>query len=86
MEALIPPTWNYNDRSDRSVTNIMFMNTESLRVDAFWDEEAQVWTASSEDIPGLATEAESLEALTQKLMVLAPELLQLNQVTSSAKP
>ena len=60
----------------------MFMNTKSLRVDAFWDEEAQVWTASSEDIPGLATEAESLEALTQKLMVVAPELLRLNQVTS----
>ena len=56
------------------------MSTEPLKVDAFWDEEAQVWTASSEDIPGLATEAESLEALTQKLMVLAPELLQLNQV------
>ena len=60
----------------------MFMNTKSLRVGAFWDEEAQVWTASSEDIPGLATEAESLEALTQKLMVVAPELLRLNQVTS----
>ncbi|WP_035081253.1 DUF1902 domain-containing protein [Aphanizomenon flos-aquae] len=37
------------------------MSELSLKVHAFWDEEAQVWTASSEDVPGLATEASSLE-------------------------
>ena len=35
-------------------------------VHAVWDEEAQVWVASSEDVPGLATESETAEALVQK--------------------
>jgi hypothetical protein len=54
----------------------------SCRVTAFWDVDAEVWTASSEDVPGLATEAETLEVLTQKLRIMVPELLQLNQVTA----
>lgn len=59
-----------------------FMSELSLKVHAFWDEEAQVWTASSEDVPGLVTEASSLEDLEQKLMIMVPELLELNQVIS----
>ena len=35
---------------------------------------------TSEDVPGLAIEADTLEALTQKLRTLVPELLQLNHV------
>jgi predicted RNase H-like HicB family nuclease len=30
-------------------------------VAAFWDREAKVWVATSDDVPGLATEAESVE-------------------------
>ena len=56
------------------------MNQTTCRVGAFWDVEAQVWTATSEDVPGLATEADSLEALIQKLRSLVPELLRLNQI------
>ncbi|MBI4841574.1 MAG: DUF1902 domain-containing protein [candidate division NC10 bacterium] len=47
-------------------------------VQATWDEEAKVWVAESEDVPGLATEAESPEALLNKVRVLVPELLELN--------
>ena len=36
-------------------------------VHAAWDEEARVWVASSEDVPGLATEAEAFEVLIDKL-------------------
>ena len=54
------------------------MNQQFHQVNAFWDEEAQVWVAESEDIPGLVTEAGSLEALTEKLRQIIPELLQLN--------
>ncbi len=32
-----------------------------------WDEEATVWVATSEDVSGLATEADTIEALSQKL-------------------
>lgn len=53
----------------------------NLRVDATWDSEAEVWVAESEDVPGLITEAEAVEALTKKLRVLIPELLKANGVT-----
>ena len=50
-------------------------------VHALWDDEAKVWVASSDDVPGLATEADTAEALVQKLKVLIPELLDLNGQT-----
>lgn len=56
------------------------MSQLKYEVSAFWDKEAQVWVAESESVPGLATEAETLEALTQKLRTLVPELLQLNRI------
>jgi len=45
------------------------------KIETFWDEEAQVWVATSEDVFGLATEAQSLEDLSKKLKVIIPELL-----------
>jgi len=56
------------------------MSQLKYEVSAFWDKEAQVWVAESESVPGLATEAETLEALTQKLRTVVPELLQLNRI------
>ena len=50
---------------------------------AVWDEEARVWVASSEDVPGLATESETTEALVEKLKSLIPELLALNGRTDT---
>lgn len=47
-------------------------------VRAEWDEQAQVWVATSDDVPGLATEAPSLEALSEKLDSMVPELLDAN--------
>jgi predicted RNase H-like HicB family nuclease len=47
-------------------------------VTALWDDEAGVWVAESEHVPGLAAEAETLEALLTKLDTLIPELLELN--------
>ena len=52
----------------------------TLRVRAFWAREAAVWVAESEDVPGLATEAETLEDLMAKLTVMVPELLEENGV------
>lgn len=51
-------------------------------VEAFWDAEAKVWVASSENIPGLVTEADNLEILTKKLKNIVPELLLLNKIVS----
>lgn len=49
-----------------------------LFIRAEWDEEADVWVATSDDVPGLATEADTLEALSAKLDTLVPELLDAN--------
>ena len=49
-----------------------------LRITAFWDDEAKVYVAESEDVPGLVTEADTVSALVQKLKVLIPELLEEN--------
>jgi len=46
-----------------------------LLIRAEWDEEAKVWVATSEDVPGLATEEISVERLIEKLRTLIPELL-----------
>ncbi len=54
---------------------------EVYEVLARWDSEAGVWVAESEDVPGLVAEAESPNALLDKLQVRIPELLELNGVT-----
>ena len=58
--------------------------TRPLIVHAVWDDEAQVWVASSEDVPGLATEADDLNALVDKLKRMIPELLEANGVPHAA--
>ena len=55
------------------------MNKINYKIETFWDEEVEVWVATSDDIFGLATEANSLESLTEKLRVMIPELLIINQ-------
>ena len=45
---------------------------------AEWDDEARVWVATSDDIPGLVAEAETQEHLIGRLRKLVPELLELN--------
>lgn len=45
---------------------------------AEWDDEARVWVATSEEILGLATEADSIEELVAKLGTMLPELLKEN--------
>lgn len=49
-----------------------------LMVRAVWDDEARVWVATSDDVPGLATEAATSEELVQKLKAMIPELLNEN--------
>jgi predicted RNase H-like HicB family nuclease len=42
-----------------------------------WDDEAQRWYCTSEDIPGLILESGSLDALVERVRHAAPELLEL---------
>lgn len=59
---------------------------DHYHVDAVWDEEATVWGAASEDVPGLVTEAPTLEELTRKLRVMIPELLDANGLLTADAP
>ena len=52
--------------------------TYTVRAD--WDPEAEVWVAFSDEVPGLATEAATLEALAEKLRTLIPELVEANHL------
>lgn len=42
------------------------------------DDEADVWVATSDDIPGLVLESGSFDALLERVRFAVPELLQLN--------
>ncbi len=46
-------------------------------ISAFWDSEASVWVAVNDEL-GIATSAESLEALRKKIHVMIPEAIELN--------
>jgi len=53
-------------------------------IHADWDQEAGVWVATSDDVPGLVTEAETLERLSSKLETMVPELLHANGILRQA--
>ena len=52
--------------------------TNYYKIEAFWDQEAQVWVVESSDILGLVTEADNLDHLTNKLKQMISELLAAN--------
>lgn len=49
-----------------------------LLIKMTWDPEALVWIAESDDVPGLAMESGSFDALIERLRFAVPELLALN--------
>jgi predicted RNase H-like HicB family nuclease len=60
-----------------------------LKVTAQWDDDAKVWVAESEDVPGLITESDTMSNLIAKLKVMVPEMLHENgniQSSSSEIP
>lgn len=50
-------------------------------VHADWDPEAEVWAATTQDLRGLVTEAETVEALRAKLSGMILDLLEENGVS-----
>lgn len=47
-------------------------------IDLLWDQDAGVWVATSEDVPGLVLESGSFDALLERVRYAIPELLELN--------
>ena len=56
---------------------------KSYRIKFVWDDEAEVWGAISQDVPGLVLESESFDALLERLHDAIPELLELNEKVQS---
>lgn len=52
------------------------------RIYVTWDEQAKVWYVLESTVPGLATGAETIEALERKLETVVPELLLANGAVS----
>jgi predicted RNase H-like HicB family nuclease len=48
---------------------------EVIEAQAQWDPEAGVWWAESADLPGLVSEAPTLDALIERVSVAIPDLL-----------
>lgn len=56
-------------------------------VETFWDAEAKVWVATGVNVPGLTTEASTMDRLFKKLAVMVPEILRANgMVRAGQKP
>jgi Domain of unknown function (DUF1902) len=53
---------------------------KSIIVKAEWDAKASVWTATSEDVPGLVAESPSMEKLRPKVLLMIEELIELNKL------
>lgn len=49
-------------------------------VRAFWDPEAKVWVAASEDIDGLSVEGATHEELVDRAMAAVADLVELNGI------
>jgi hypothetical protein len=47
----------------------------AIKVRGEWDDEAKVWVAEGASLPGLVTEADTVELLLDKLHTMVPELL-----------
>ena len=54
----------------------MQMPGHLILVRATWDDEVKVWVAESPDLPGLVTEASSLDDLDKKLPGLVLDLIE----------
>ena len=56
------------------------MTVKPFFIRAEWDEEASVWVAMSDDVPGLVTEEATMGGLIEKLKVIIPDVPEANGV------
>ena len=43
-----------------------------------WDEETDRWYTKTDDVPGMSLESGSLDALIEKVRLIAPDMLEIN--------
>jgi hypothetical protein len=49
--------------------------TRSITVQARWDDDARVWIATSDDVPGLVVEADTWAAMIEEVRLVIPDLI-----------
>lgn len=59
------------------------MRKITINVVCTWDRDSGMWTAESDNLPGLVTEAPSIPELIQRVMEVAPELIEDNLMGGS---
>jgi hypothetical protein len=62
----------------RSVSDLFDM-TRSMTIQARWDDEAGVWIATSQDVPGLVVEADTWAAMIEEVRLVLPDLLDFSE-------
>jgi len=50
----------------------------ALTIDARFDPEAQVWLATTADVPGLVVEADTWPAMIEEVRLVLPDLMELS--------
>ncbi len=50
--------------------------SREISIQATWDDEARVWTATSSDVPGLVIEADTWTGMIEEVRLTLPELLE----------
>ena len=61
-------------------SKIIAADDAECQVNLNYDNEAQVWTATSDDVTGLILESESPEILMKRVVDAIPELIELNNL------
>lgn len=56
------------------------MRVASIFVQAFWDDDAKVWVATSNDIEGLSVEGATHEKLSDKVVAAVADLIERNGI------
>jgi hypothetical protein len=50
--------------------------SREIAIQARWDNEARVWTATSDDVPGLVIEADTWSGMIEEVRLTLPQLLE----------
>lgn len=51
---------------------------KTIKINLGWDEESDRWYTDTNDVPGMALDSGSLDALIEKVRLIAPDMLELN--------
>jgi Domain of unknown function (DUF1902) len=59
-----------------------FSMHRDITIQARWDVEANVWLATSDEVPGLVVEADTWPAMINEVQLVLPELLEVSGQSS----